>query len=284
MRKRLRDATITCLLALTTVATLPHAALAAASPSYEVYAIRYGTLKDIPVSALVPGADPKRKMNTALMVWLIRGGGHTILVDTGFYRERFIAEWQPIDYISPEKALAPLGLQPADITDIVISHLHWDHADGVDLFPKAHVWIQKDEYRYYTQNPAAHAEEGVFAEDLTSLIKLKNEGRMNLIEGDAQTVFSGVTVYIGGKHTYQSQFVAVNTGHGTVVLASDNVYLYENLEKHVPITETLDAQSNLRAQDRMTHMVTDRKFIIPGHDPAVFTKFPKPGNGIALIQ
>ena len=81
-------------------------------------------------------------------------------------------------------------------------------------------------------------------------VKLNLQGKVGLVNGDAQEILPGVTCYIGGKHTYASQFVAVSTAAGTVVLASDNMYLYENLEKHVPIAATLDAVSNLHAQDR----------------------------------
>jgi hypothetical protein len=68
------------------------------------------------------------------------------------------------------------------------------------------------------------------------------------------------------------------------VLASDNMYLYENLEKHVPIAATLDAVSNLRAQDRMKQIATSPGLIIPGHDPAVIAKFPNVAPGIAKIE
>ena len=93
-----------------------------------------------------------------------------------------------------------------------------------------------------------------------------------------------MTCYTGGKHTYASQFVAVRTAAGIVVLASDNMYLYENLEKHVPIAATLDADSNLRAQDRMKQLAASPRFIIPGHDPAVMTKFPQAGPSSVKIQ
>jgi glyoxylase-like metal-dependent hydrolase (beta-lactamase superfamily II) len=93
-----------------------------------------------------------------------------------------------------------------------------------------------------------------------------------------------VTVYTGGKHTFASQYVGVNTKAGTVVIASDNVYTYENLEKHLPITATLDAKSNLEAQDRMKKIASNPRLIIPGHDPAVFVRFPKPGNGVARLE
>ena len=252
---------------------------------YEVYAIQYGGLKGVPVNALVPGADPARKVDTAFMIWLIRGHGHTILVDTGFYREQFMNAWHPVDYVKPSLAIARLGLKPEDITDVIITHLHWDHADGVDLFPNAHVWIQKDELEHYASEAKDKpSNAGVFAEDVLPLIELDKQGKVTLIVGDGQTIFPGITAYTGGRHTFQSQFVGVSTAAGTVVLASDNVYLYENIDRHVAITATLDAESNLRAQDRMKQLVTDPKFIIPGHDALVMTRFPQPIPGVAEIR
>jgi glyoxylase-like metal-dependent hydrolase (beta-lactamase superfamily II) len=109
-------------------------------------------------------------------------------------------------------------------------------------------------------------------------------GRVTLVNGDAQEIFPGITCYIGGKHTFQSQYVGVNTKAGTVILASDNMYLYENLEKHVPIAQTLDAASNLRAQDRMKQLAASPRLIVPGHDPTVFEKFPKVSERVVRIE
>jgi glyoxylase-like metal-dependent hydrolase (beta-lactamase superfamily II) len=109
-------------------------------------------------------------------------------------------------------------------------------------------------------------------------------GRVGLVNGDAQEILPGITCYTGGRHTYASQFVGVNTKAGMVVLASDNMYLYENLEKHVPIAQTLDAASNLRAQDRMKQLAASPRLIVPGHDPAVFDKFPKVSERVVRIE
>jgi hypothetical protein len=68
------------------------------------------------------------------------------------------------------------------------------------------------------------------------------------------------------------------------VLASDNVYLYENLEKHAAIAQTLDAASNLRAQDRIRTLASAPDLIVPGHDPAVFDRFPRAGDGIVRVR
>src|SRR5205807_9953407 len=130
----------------------------------------------------------------------------------------------------------------------------------------------QDEYTYYTgaawQKNGTHG--GIDSDDVITLVKLNIEGRVGLVHGDNQEIIPGIRCYIGGKHTYQSQYVSANTRAGQVVLASDNLYLYENLDKHVPIAATLDSDSNLRAQDRMKEIAASPKLIIPGHDPAVF--------------
>ena len=254
-------------------------------PQYEIYAIRYATIPDFSVAGLVAGADRSRKLDIAMMVWLVRGGGKNILVDSGFYREQFFKQWHVNDFVKPSEAIGRLGLKPEDITDVIISHMHWDHADGLDLFPKARIWLQKEELEYYAgsgwQSPRTHG--GIDPEDVLAAVKLNTQGRVGLVNGDAQEIIPGITCYTGGKHTYASQFVGVNTAAGTVVLASDNMYLYENMEKHVPIAATLDAASNLRAQDRMKQMAASPQLVIPGHDPAVMKNFPNPFPGVAKI-
>ena len=259
---------------------------AQSKPVYEVYAIRYATLPDFPVADLVSGADKNRRLDLAMMIWLVRGGGHTVLVDSGFYHERFFKDYKMKDFIKPSEAVAKLGLKPEDVTDIVITHMHWDHADGADLFPNARIWIQKEELEYYAGEAweTKDTSDGIDAQDLLELVKLNAEGRVGLVHGDAQEILPGLMCYTGGKHTYQSQYVGVNTAGGTVILASDNMYLYENLEKHVPIGETLDAASNLRAQDRMKRLAARPEWIVPGHDPAVFERFPLKAAGVARIQ
>ena len=256
-------------------------------PVYEVYAISYGVIPDFKVSSLVAGADPSRKLDIQMMVWLLKGPGErNILVDSGFYREKFFKQWKVKDFIKPSDAVARFGVKPEEISDIIITHMHWDHADGFDLFPNARVWIQKDEYVYYTgeawQSRSTHG--GIDPEDVMAMVKLNLEGRVKLINGDAQEPIPGVRCYTGGRHTYASQFVGVNTKAGVVIVASDNLYLYENLEKRAPIAQTLDADSNLKAQDRMRQLASDARLITPGHDPLVFTRFPKPGGGVAKIE
>ena len=120
-------------------------------PVYTIEALRYATVPGFPVSGLVANADKTRKIDIAMIYWLVRGEGHTILVDSGFYRPQFFKTWTVKDFLMPAESLARVGVKPEDITDVVLTHMHWDHADGMDLFPNARIWLQKDEYTYYTQ-------------------------------------------------------------------------------------------------------------------------------------
>ena len=260
------------------------ASLAQRAPSYEVYAVRYATIPGFPVRNLVTGADTARRLDIALAVWLARGGGRVVLVDAGFYRPKFVERWKPVDFVKPSDALSRLGVRPEDVTDIIISHVHWDHADGADLFPNARVWIQQDEYEHHV-GPAGEVRDRAIDADVARMFAaIKAQGRLREVTGDSTEILPGITVYTGGKHTYQSQYATVRTEAGTVVIASDNAYLYENLDRRRPIAQTLDSLSNLRAQARMGMLASAPRLIVPGHDPAVFARFTTPGNGVARIH
>jgi len=262
------------------MATVP----ATAPPAYEVYAVRYATLPRFRVSGLIAGADTSRRIDLAMMVWVIKGAGRTILVDAGFHRADLVNRWHPSDFTPPSDAIAKLGIKPEDVTDVIVSHVHWDHLDGIDLFPRARVWIQREEFEHHLDSSGVVKDRAIDAADAKILAGIAHEGRVMLVDGDGKEIIPGITVYTGGKHTFASQFATVTTAAGTVVLASDNAYLYENFAKHVPIAQTLDSASNLRTQTRMLSLASDARLIVPGHDPEVFVRFPTPGNGVALIR
>lgn len=270
--------------AIVLLGTMTLGAQQPAKPDYDVFAIRYATIPGFRLSGLIAGADTSRRIDIAMMVWLVRGGGRNVLVDAGFYRDDLVRRWKPADFVSPAEAVARAGVKPADVTDVIVSHVHWDHLDGIDLFPNARVWIQRDEFDHHLDSAGTVKDRMIDAADAKKLAEIAREGRLVLVDGDAKEIIPGISVYIGGKHTFQSQFASVHTTSGTIVLASDNMYLYENLAKHVPIAQTLDAASNLRTQDRMAAMAASPRLLVPGHDPEVFVRFPLPGNGIARIK
>lgn len=258
---------------------------AKAAPAWDIVAIRYATIPNFRISGLIAGADSSRRLDIAMMVWLLRGvDGRNVLIDAGFQRPDLIAKWKPRDYIRPDSAVLRAGVDPRDITDVVVTHIHWDHFDGATLFPNAKIWIQRDEVDHHIDAAGAVLDRAIDAPDAAMLAQLRSDGRLGIVNGDGKQILPGLTLYTGGKHTFQSQYAGVRSGVGTVVIASDNMYLYENLEKHLPIAQTLDAASNLAAQDRMVKLATSPRLIIPGHDPAVFEKFYEVGPGIVRIK
>lgn len=275
----------TQVVAVTLIALLGSSAFERPPVTYEVYAVRYATIPHFPVAALIAGADTSRRMDLAMMVWLLKGSdGRNVLVDAGFRRDDLIRRWHPDGFVSPDEAVARAGVRPSEVSDVIISHVHWDHLDGIDLFPKARVWMQRDEFEHHLDSAGTVKDRAIDPMDAKLLAGIARQGRLMLVDGDGKEILPGITVYTGGKHTFASEYASVRTAAGTVVVASDNVYLYENLERHVPIAQTLDSASNLAAQRRMLGMVRDPRLIVPGHDPLVFVRFPVPGNGIALIR
>ena len=122
------------------------------APAYEAYAVRFATARDCPLANLVKGADPGRKIDLAMTFWVLKNpGGRTILVDAGFYRQELLKVFGVADFTRPDKALERLGIKPDEVTDVILTHMHSDHVDGADLFPKAQIWIQKEEYAHYVE-------------------------------------------------------------------------------------------------------------------------------------
>jgi glyoxylase-like metal-dependent hydrolase (beta-lactamase superfamily II) len=258
----------------------------AQTPEYSIEAIRYATSPDVPVAELVVNGPKDQKVDIAMVVWLIRGGGHTVLFDSGFHRDTFTKEFPMKDYLRPDEAVKTAGVKPEDVTDIVISHAHWDHMGGIDLFPKATVWIQRDEYRYYTgdawQKGGNHG--GIDPDDVQMLVKLNTEHRVRFVDGDDVEIFPGIRAYTGSRHTYASQYLCV-AGNPTYVLASDNAYFYLNLSAHLASATFGDADhaANIAQQKRMIELAGSPDRVVPGHDILQFQKFPTAGR-VAKIK
>ena len=223
-----------------------------------------------------------------MVFWLIRGNNRNILFDSGFHGKKWFKEFTINDFLSPDEAVKFAGVQPADITDIIVSHAHWDHMDGIDLFPKATVWIQKEEFRYYTgeawQPGGDHG--GIDPEDVQVLVRLNTEGRLRLVDGDDKELLPGIHAYTGARHTYASQYLRVDEPDGKpFVLASDNCYLYRNLTDHAASATFTEADhpANIAAQQRMIDLAGSPDRVIPGHDPAIFQRYPTQGR-VAKIR
>ena len=274
------------LLAAILAAAVPAFLAIASTPEYSIRAIRYATAPDFPLSEMVIGGPKDQKIDVAMVIWLIRGGGHTILFDSGYHRDTFLKDFAMKDYLRPDEAVKTAGVQPDAVTDIVISHAHWDHLGGIDLFPKAIVWIQKEEYRYYTTDAwqAGGNHDGIDPGDIKELSQLNTEGRVRLVDGDNVEIFPGIRAYTGSRHTYASQYLRVD-GNPPFVLASDNCCLYLNLSTHLASATFSDADhpANIAQQARMISLAGSPDRVVPGHDALQFQRFPTEGR-VATIK
>jgi glyoxylase-like metal-dependent hydrolase (beta-lactamase superfamily II) len=253
---------------------------------YSIVAIRYANSPGDSVAEMVIGAPKDQKIDTIYAIWLIRGGGRNILFDSGFHRQRWFEKWTIRDYLRPDEAVRQAGVNPEEVTDVVVSHAHWDHMGGIDLFPKANVWIQKDEFRYYTDEawqPGGN-HDGIDPDDVQQLVRLNTEGRLRLVDGDGVEIFPGIRAYTGARHTFASQYLRVD-GSPPFVLASDSVYLYRNLAEHKPSATFSEADypANIRSQVRMIQLAGSPDRVVPGHDALQFQQFPSQGR-VAKIK
>jgi glyoxylase-like metal-dependent hydrolase (beta-lactamase superfamily II) len=258
-------------------------------PVYEIYALKFASRGSTPISELATGGSNKDSVTLFFMFWLIKGNnGKRIIVDAGFTRD---LDWvnHMRTYQRPDSVLAELNVRADEITDVILTHPHADHINGIRLYPNAHVWIQKEDYNYFVGE--AWQKDGMSGgfekEDVELLVKLNLSGKVTLVDGDDKELFAGIRVYTGSRHTYNSQYVLVRTGADRIIIASDNIWIYYNLNnlKSSPYLKgTFDTTAYVKSMQRMKTMASDPRFIIPGHDAAVFSKFPSIRQDVVRIR
>jgi len=220
------------------------------------------------------------------MTWLLKGNnGRTVLVDAGFQRKSKYFSGGITDFIRPDSSLASMNIEPGDITDIIISHPHWDHIGCLEFFPNARFWMQRNDYNYFvtTAWQKGGNSSGFDSADVVILSGLNAAGRLQLVDGDDIEIIPGIKAYIGSRHTYESQFVVVNTSTDKVLIASDNCWFYYNLDQMISIPLTFDPVAYVNSLKRMKTLVKT-ELIIPGHDAKIFERFTKVKEGIVRIR
>jgi glyoxylase-like metal-dependent hydrolase (beta-lactamase superfamily II) len=218
-------------------------------------------------------------------VWVLRRGDEVILVDTGFDQAEADRRAQP-PVRNPAAALEPLGLRAEDITTVIVTHLHYDHAGGLHLFPNARLHLQAAEMAYAT-GPCMCERVMAYpytADHVCEAVRRVFAGRVIFHDGDGE-VAEGVTVHRTGGHTGGMQAVRVRTEAGWLVLASDATHFYENIFTRVPFPLVVDIAEMMRSFDKVERLASSRRLIVPGHDPLVRAWFPEDiGPGIHRLD
>jgi glyoxylase-like metal-dependent hydrolase (beta-lactamase superfamily II) len=243
---------------------------------WEVHAIRYAdrTARVRGDSFIFDDAhDSAHPMD--YFMWLLRRGDEVILVDSGYDTSEGARRDRPI-LMDPGAALAPFGIDPAAITRLIVTHLHYDHAGGLHLFPNATLHLQAAEMAYATGPCMCHPtlQMPYTADHICETIRRLYAGKVIFHDGDAE-VADGVTVHRIGGHSRGLQAVRVRTTAGWLVLASDAAHFYENLWSRKPFPIVVDLQDMLDGFTTLERLASRPDLIIPGHDPLVRAHFPQ---------
>lgn len=260
--------------------------------TWEVYAIQYAHRPDRHrYETFITNAwtDPLHDtlQPISYYVWAIVNRERAFVVDTGFdsrelerRRRESGDRWQPRLVCSPAEGLAMIGVDAAKVRDVIVTHLHFDHAGTLDEFAAARFHLQELEMRYATGPHMAHAFfNGAYSVGhVTRMVEHVYEGRVAFHSGDAELA-PGITLHLIGGHTLGIQSVRVRTRRGWVVLASDASHFYDNVEESAPYPIVHDVAGMLAGFTRLRSLATSPDHIIPGHDPKVMERYPAASAG-----
>ncbi len=258
---------------------------AAQAVPFEVYAIRYATVERRAAENFI-GADPHESgTQMDYFVWLARRASEVVVIDTGFNeaaarrrRRQFLR--------SPAEGLRLLEVDAADVSDVILTHLHYDHVGNSDLFPRARFHLQDRELAYATGRYMATEffSAAYEVDEVVAMVRHVYRGRVRFHDGDAE-IAPGLSVHRVGGHTQGLQIVRVWTRLGWLVLASDASHYAANMDAARPFPVVANVTEMVDGWERLRELATAPRYIIPGHDPAVMQRYRAPGpalEGIAV--
>jgi glyoxylase-like metal-dependent hydrolase (beta-lactamase superfamily II) len=251
---------------------------------YEIFAIRYAHNAERKAHENFIGGDAHDgPMPMDFFVWALKGGGRTIVIDTGF-DEKMAAKRQRRVLRPVAEGLKAAGIDVRSVKDVVLTHMHYDHAGNHDILPNATYHVQDREMQYCTGRCMCHStlRHPFEAEDVTAMVNKLYQGRVTFHDG-ASEVADGVSVHLVGGHSRGLQFVRVRTRRGWVVLASDASHYYANFEQRRPFPIVCDLSEMLEGYNAMLKLASSPAHVVPGHDPLVLKRYPAQSGGPADI-
>lgn len=254
-------------------------------PTYEVYALRYATSQNRRRRDNFIVQDPHDEaMPMDYFVWLIRNDRRTVLVDTGFNQAAAQARGRTF-LRCPIGALSALGLTSEQVTDVVLTHLHYDHAGNIDLLPQATFHVQEKELHYACGRHMCHGvlRHAYDVEDVVDLVRRVYADRVKFHQPQA-SLAPGIELHLIGGHTQGLQCVRVRTARGWVVLASDASHYYENMMRASPFPIVFNVADMLDGFDTLRALADGPEHIIPGHDPLVCQHYRDVGAEVFALH
>lgn len=252
---------------------------------YVVHAVRYATRMGRRADSFIDPDPHDGPMPMDYFVWVAQHGARSIVVDTGF--SRAVGERRGRTFLrDPAEGLRLLGVVPEAVEDVIVTHLHNDHAGNWEQFPRARFHLQDSEMAFATGRYVRHACCGRAYEldQVLEAVRMNYAGRIEFHDGEDE-IADGITVHPGPGHTPGLQFVRVRTRRGWVVLASDVAHYYENLETNRPFRLVFHVGAALDSFRAVSRLASSPDHVIPGHDPEVMRRYAGPRGeleGIAV--
>jgi glyoxylase-like metal-dependent hydrolase (beta-lactamase superfamily II) len=252
-------------------------------PVYEAYAIKYGERVGTRGTIFMKGDPHDAPMAMDYYIWVIRNAERTIVVDCGFGKEE--GERRGRTYLrSPAECLDLIGVDPNKIDDVIITHMHYDHAGNLAMFPKARFHIQDAEMAYVTGRAMTHQvlRHSFVLSEVQEMLAMVYGNRAVFHDGD-DDLFDGITLHHLPGHARGLMAVRVHTKRGWIVLASDTAHYYESVEKE-PVFQTHEnIFKMLESYRKLIKLGGDLTRIVPGHDPDVIKRYPAPSPDLEGI-
>jgi len=248
------------------------------SDTYTVLAVRYGTRMTSRAEVFLHYAlygEPDGPLAMDYYFWIVRNDRQTILVDCGFNEASGAARDRTM-LVSPAEALSQLGVNPAQVSHVVLTHAHYDHIGNLALFPSARFVVSRRELEFWTSPMGSKLLFAQSAEDddLSALAGLHEAGRVDLVEGRTLLLPGLELVEVGG-HTPGQLVVIVDTEATQVVLASDAVHYYEEIELDRPFAHVADVPGMYAGFALLRDLTAGGgRVLVAGHDPTVMERFP----------
>lgn len=250
---------------------------------YEIYAIKYGDRMGERGTMFVHGDPHDAPMAMDYYIWVLRNEERTIVVDVGYGQAE--GERRGRTYLrSPTEGLALLGVDAAEVEDVIITHMHYDHAGNLEQFPKARFHIQDTEMSLVTGRAMTHPalRHSFRLDDVVDMVRLIYGDRVVFHDGEDR-IAPGVTVHHLPGHTRGMQAVRIQSQRGPVVLASDVAHYYESFEQETPFLTHEDLFQMLESHRKLRGLASDNAHIVPGHDPEVMQRYPAPRSDLEGI-